>query len=185
MEPQNLAVMRREILRRMRRQVALRVDLPVADGHEQIPLPVERQPRAEVSLAIGPGLRFDHLLHCTEAILLEAAPDHRGGIARAVGRGLRVAEVDEAVLGKPRVCHHIQQAALPTGTHRGKSCDRLGHQLAVANDAKPTGAFGDEHVAARQKGHRPWHLQPLGHSDETKIMQGRALQYLLRTPYQW
>ena len=73
MQADDLAVVVRQILRRMRLEVAFGRHLPIAERQEQEPVPVERDLAAEMVAALRDGL--EELLDVGQPIVLEAAAD--------------------------------------------------------------------------------------------------------------
>ena len=171
------AVMVRHVLGRMGGKVAARGHLAVAYAQEQVAVGVEGQLAAEVA---GPLRRsLEDLVDQGEAVVLEGAAHHRRGGLRSVGLGtvsdsLGVAEVDESVGREVRVDRHLHHPALAHRHHVGNAGNGIGKQRAVADDAKPTGALGDQHVAPGQERHRPRVHQPVDNRDHPVVVMHRA-----------
>ena len=79
-QPDDLAVMVGQILRRVRLEIAFGRHLPIAERQEQEPVPVERDLAAEVTAALRHGL--EQLLDVGQPIVLEAAADRAPFVAR-------------------------------------------------------------------------------------------------------
>jgi hypothetical protein len=109
-KPHDLAMMVRQVLRRVRFEVALGRHLPVAEREEQIAVLVERDLPAVVTSPFRNGV--EQLLHVHQAIVLEAGANQcRPGVGLG-GARLRIGEVDQPVRGKVRMRHHLEQSAL-------------------------------------------------------------------------
>jgi hypothetical protein len=86
---------------------------------------------------------------------------HSGRRAALFGTGLRVGEVNQAVLNEARMQRDIEKAAQASGQHRRKRSDRCGVEHAVSNHAEPAGSLGDEHPAIGKKSNSPRMIQIL------------------------
>ena len=136
-----------------------------ADRHEDLAVGGEDQPRhAE---AADPGVGDEDVLDVGQGVgaVEAAARQHRRSRERLeLGRvhrrvlarvGLQVREVDQPVLGEPRMHGHVPQAqpAAVGVVHLGHAADGLGIEHAVADDPQAAGALGDQDVAVRQEVH--------------------------------
>ena len=110
-------------------------DVAFAESDEQPAVTREHQPRSEVMAALHRRLLAEDDLHAGELAALEHAARDRGSVASLAG--LRVGQVDEAVLREGGVERHVEQAALPLGLDRRHSGNRRTH-LAVALDESQT-----------------------------------------------
>ena len=73
-----------------------------------------------------------------------------------------ITEVNQSVIGKFRVQHHIEQAALAGEPHRRHAGD--GARLAAWRQPQQTpGAFRHQHIAIGQKRQAPRVIKPAGH----------------------
>ena len=88
-QPDGLAMVIRQILRRVRLEVSLGWNLPISERQKEEAVLVERDLAAEVPAALGD--RLEQLLHTRQPIVLEAAADEGGGRLLAVSARLRVA----------------------------------------------------------------------------------------------
>ena len=79
---------------------------------------------------------------------------------------LRVAQIDDPVLGEPRMQRDIEKTGKHPREHTRRSGDRSGIELSVANDAQPALALGDQHAAVRQEREAPWMRQSRRHGDD-------------------
>ena len=107
------------------------------------------------------------------AVPAGAAEAERGGL---IADGLRVGEVDDAVVGELRMQHDVLIAvhgAGQTGNPRpervGTARDGLGIQHAVTQDANLARARRDEHVEIGQDGQAPRKLDLVGDDDDADI----------------
>ena len=169
-----------EILRRVLDEIALGRDLAIAKRQEHMALAVERDLAAEVAAALRH--RLEQLLDVRQPIVFEARANQRGGRRRAFLRAgrrrvadlLRVGDVKQAIRGELRVRRHFEQAALPLVHHRRHALDRVRQQLAIADNAQPPRAFGDQRVAARQERDRPGLDEPLHVRHDSIVVERRA-----------
>jgi hypothetical protein len=120
-----------------------------------------------VLACVPPRLRLDDLFNVGERVTIEHATDDRRRRS-AVRTGLRIAQVDEAVVCEVGVNGHIEQTALPACVHFRHTRDRLRIENAVANDAQPPGPLGNQDVAIRQKRHPPRVLQTFDDIDRAE-----------------
>src|SRR5688572_15196848 len=109
-EADDLAVMIRQILRRVRVKLAFGGNLPIAEGQKQVAVAVKRNLSAEVVASLGD--RLEQLLHAGQPVVLKAAAYQRGPRLSVGGTWLRVAQVDEAIGGEVRMGHDFEQSAL-------------------------------------------------------------------------
>ena len=77
------------------------------------------------------------------------------------------------VLGELRMQHDIEKAAERDGFHSGHAGDRLWIEDAVADDAEPSRALGDQHGPVGQKRQAPWIDQILRHQAHANPVLGR------------
>ena len=94
-----------------------------------------------------------HVLEPRSSRSHEAPPRDRGPVS-ALSR-LRVAEVDEVVLRERGVERDVEEPSLPARVDARKTTERLRERPVGADDAHPTGTFGDELRPVRQERHRP------------------------------
>jgi len=177
------AVVLRQILRRMRGEIASRGPLPIAQRDEQIAGLVEGEATTPHRAAIGPIPRLagvEDLLRAREPVVLEAASRH-GEVAEAVGAGLDIADVEQPVGGKGRMQHHVADTRLLAAVLRGgavaeeedvgQASHRLLQQHALANDTQATRPLGDEHVAVWREGHREGMDEAIDEDLDAEVVQ--------------
>jgi hypothetical protein len=169
------AVMIRQVLRRMRFEVAGGRHLPVAHGYEHVAVRVEDDARPVVATTAGLG--DEDLLDVEKGAVLETAARHRG--CRIVTHRLGVAQVHETVGGEVGMQGDVEQAALALGEDLRHPGHGLGNERAVAHDAQAPRPFRDQHVAVRQPGHRPGDLEAVDRGDDAKVVVGGAMDLRL------
>ena len=167
-QPDDLAVMVREILRRVRLEVPLGRNLPIAERQEQVAVLVERDLAAEVSAALRH--RLEQLLDAGEPIVLEPAAHERGRRLLPVGARLRVGQVEQPVRGEVRMRHHLEKTTLARVEHLRHAVDGLRKELALPDDAQASGPLRDQHVAPGQKGDGPRLHQRLDDGDDAVVV---------------
>ena len=100
------------------------------------------------------GLRHQEIADVGERAAFEPASRERR-CAFAVLDGLGVGEVDQPIVGEPRMERDVHEAAVAVRPHAGHAGDRRRIEDAVADDADPAGPFGDQHAPVRQEGDGP------------------------------
>ena len=124
--------------------------LTLADGEIQQAGSVERDATAEVGVRLAPRIRDEDVLDVLQRRAVEHRACERGG-REVVLTGLRVAQIDDLVLGEPRMQRDVEKTGEHAREHVRCSGDRRRIELAVANDSQPTLALGDQD-ARRQGG---------------------------------
>ncbi len=164
-QPQNFASMNRGVLRAC-------AIVPLADGHVQHPVAAEHELRPEVGAAGVPVVRDEDVAHVRQRFAVEASARQRGG--RGPLAGFRVGQVQELVFSEAWMGQHFQQPALSIRKHLRHARNRQRIERAVADDAKASGLFGDEHVAVRQERNAPGRCQPLDDRDDADLRTQRV-----------
>jgi hypothetical protein len=143
-EPDDRAVMVREVLCRMSLEVARRGRLPIPDRDEQVSVVIECEPRSVVAAAAAVGL--EQLLDIAQAVVLEPAA-HDYGRRRAAAERLREAHVEQPVRREVGVGNHVEEAGLTVRVDGGHAGHRVGQEPSVPDDAEPPRLLGDQQVA--------------------------------------
>ena len=153
---------------------SVRCHHPVAHRDIQIAVRTERHATGEVVVVVAPGVGFEDLFHVRHPVPLPPSPDHRSGPFRPVVVGLAVAQVQPPILREVGVRKNVHEAALPPfAIDRGQARDRVGLEGAVEHHPDSSRTFHDQHLAARQPGHRPGMVQPVRDSRHPEVVAGR------------
>ena len=181
-EPDRAPVVVRQILGRVRIQVACRRPLPVAQGHEQVAVVVEDQASAPHRASVGPvpeRVRVKQLLDIREPVVLEAAAGDRDRAQRVRPR-LHVAEIEKPVRLELRMEDRVAQSGLLEAAHgtraapecpdRGQTLHRVSQENPVEDDPEPSGPFRHEKVAFGRECHRERTHQAVGHRFHPEVV---------------
>ena len=98
----------------------------------------------------------------------------RSAVRSARRLRLVIREVDQLVLGEPRMEREVHQAGEPGRLHLRQAGDRRRIEHAVADDAQASGALGDEDAAVGQKRHAPRLVEALGDDEPNLVLDGRV-----------
>ena len=151
-----------------------------AGGHVDHAVASEDDAAVQTRVALV-GLRHQEIADVGERAAFESAARERRR-ALAVLDGLGVGEVDQTVVGEPRMQRDVHEAAVAVGPHTRHAGNRRRIEYAVADDAEPAGPFGDQHAAVREKRDAPWMRQPSGHdADADLVLFGRIEHERSRT----
>ena len=90
--------------------------------------------------------------------------------ALAVADRLGVGEVDEVIVGEPRMEGDIHQTAVAVGPDRRHARNRLRVEHAVANDTEPAGPLGDQHAAVGKERDGPRMRESPGHDADADLV---------------
>jgi len=115
--------------------------------------------------------RDEYILNISErgpAVPARAA-DRGGRMSRILSTGLRVREVDQAILREVRVQRDVHQAAETNCPYLGQTGDRRGIEHAFANYAQPSAALRYQHVAAGNKCESPGMIEPFRHNGDADV----------------
>src|SRR5690606_23951495 len=149
---------------------------------------VERDALAEVALAADLGLLApDHLQSVELAAAILVQEQLRPGHGRAGGTafaGLAVADVDQLVVGKAWMQHHVAQATLAAMGHLGHAGDRADLAACRVEQAQAARHLGHQQAAIRKEGHGPGGLEAL-HFDDLERRRGPERWRRRRSPAAW
>jgi hypothetical protein len=136
----------------------------ITHRHEQVALPVEHQPRAEMSGAVDLRLLAEDHLHRFQRahVVIEPAPRHGGAVAAF--SSLREGEIDEPVRREVGIERHVEQPALVAHVDLRHAGDRVGKRARGRDVAQVARPLGHQHVAIGQEGDGPRIEQPVGES---------------------
>jgi hypothetical protein len=133
----------------------------IAERDEELAVGAEGKPRAEMVAATDLGLLPEDDLDIFEAPVAELPARDRGSCG--VFAGLRLGEIDEAVLGESGIERHIEKAALTVCDYFGHAFDGLGDDAVFGHNPQASALLRDEHAAIGKKGKTPGLIETLRH----------------------
>ena len=132
----------------------------VAGGQHQAAIGQEGHAPAKMHRRILGRADLEDELGLHQPIPVQPGAGNAGEVGALLSGG--IAEVNQAIIGKLRVQHHVEQPALAGQPH----CWHAGNRPllpAGTEPPQPPGAFRHKHITCRQKRKAPRVIQPAGH----------------------
>src|SRR5688500_19378229 len=139
----------REVLRRMRLELAFRRYLAIAERQEQVAVAVEGDLAAEMVAAFGH--RFEELFDTGQRGAVEAAAYQRRGCLGVRCARLRETQIDQTVRREVGMRHDFEQSALRRVKDLRNAGYGLREEFPLTQDAETSGPIGDQGVTAGKK----------------------------------
>ncbi|MCY1514139.1 hypothetical protein D9M68_486680 [compost metagenome] len=151
----------------------------VAEREEQVAVAGFDDAAAEVRAARDLGLLAEDDLQRFQlrAIGRQAGACKRGAVGRSARRlGLRIAEVQGAILREAAVGQHVEQPALPARRDGRQALDGRAQLAIRRHKAQAAGLLGDHETALRQEGDAPGVLKTGRDGFGSHLRHGRACE---------